>query len=159
MHVREEPRRVCLDLAQAEARAGVGAVRSEPGRERPLLAADRHSSAALVDVARDRRVRERNSRRAVATERGFVDVRRRLGGRAVVAAEVLERDVPADDLLRRVDAVEVVADRSLKTGCWNADVVDSVSAALVSTSGPKLSCEPSRERALGQESPWRSRST
>ena len=105
VHVGEEGRRVGLDLADVEVGASVNAiVVLDAGREGSLEAADGDALLVVADG-----VGEGEARRAGLTLGRLVDVGGRVGGRLVLAAEVLQLDVVADQVEVGVDAEVVVA--------------------------------------------------
>lgn len=113
VHIREEARRVRLDLSKTESRSSVGcggkgepwsasallsprnfdgeseltASGSESGGEGTLKASNRDTATELVDGRCDSRVREGDTRRSVATVGSLVNVSGRLGRRGVVARD------------------------------------------------------------------------
>lgn len=110
MHIGEEALRVLLDLLHIEAKALVlasGRVNNS-GDETVFGALDAANAAAntLLDL---NRVGESDARRAGLALDRFVDVGRGRGGRLVVAAEVVQGDVVAEDVLVAVDAELVQA--------------------------------------------------
>lgn len=114
MDISEEGLRVLLDLADVEAEALVDAVVVlNTGDEAVLAAVDAADAAAFV-VADGLRVGEGDARRAGLAAGGLVDVRRGIGGRLVVAAEVVEGDVVADGVGVGVQAELVQAAGALE---------------------------------------------
>lgn len=114
VNVSEESLRVLLDLADVEAEALVDAVVVlNTGDEAILAAVDAADAAALV-VADGLRVGEGDARGAGLAAGGLVDVRGGVGGRLVVAAEVVEGDVVADGVGVGVQAELVQAAGALE---------------------------------------------
>lgn len=112
--ISEESLRVLLDLADVEAEALVDAVVVlNTGDEAILAAVDAADAAALV-VADGLRIGEGDARGTGLAAGGLVDVRGGVGGRLVVAAEVVEGDVVADGVGVGVQAELVQAAGALE---------------------------------------------
>lgn len=119
VHVGEEALRVVFNLRYHESCTGIDAIHNHAGRERPSEAAQ---ADPLVWVSRHYlRVRERETGRSGETFASLVNMGGRLRRALVLAAEAVEGDVVANDVLIAVDAVVVEADGAWQTA--SADVV------------------------------------
>lgn len=126
MSVAEEASGVHLDLADVESIGGIHTVHDDTGLERASQAAD----AASDIVADIRRVGECESGRTRCTLGRLVDVGGRESGRLVLATEVVQLDVVADEVHVRVDAELVKARSALKTASGGGAVDDLVRCCL-----------------------------
>jgi len=124
--VGEESSGVGLELGDGESVTSVGAGGGvDAGLEGAGDASD--TDALVVRAAGDDLgVGEGDARGAAGAAGGLVDVRGSLGGRLVLAAEVHELDVVADDVELAIQAEVVVADGALETSSRGGAVDDLV---------------------------------
>lgn len=140
VHISEEALRVLLNLLDVEAEALVlasGRV-NNTGNETVLGALDAANAAAhtLLDL---NRVGESDARRASLALDRFVDVGRGRGGRLVVAAEVVESDVVAEDVLVAVQAELVQAGSAFEAaGVGVVGVDDLIGSGIDGVGGGEL---------------------
>lgn len=111
MSIGEETSRVLLDLANLETISGILPIRQNTSPERTLLATDR----ATNTVTNINRVGESDSRWTGSALCSLVDMCGCCGGRLVLAAEVVDFDVVADQIQVAVDADLKEARSALET--------------------------------------------
>lgn len=120
MSISEETSRVLLDLANVETISGILSISQNASLKRTLLTTDRATNT-IADIDR---VRESNPRRSRSALGSFVDMCGCCGRRLVLAAEVVDFDVVADQIQIAVDADLKEARSALETSSRRCAVDD-----------------------------------